>query len=74
MLYRFLTTEPRLRLANLLHYARNHGDGATEGFWLLPPGLIDGVIGPVWRDIDLFPYPRPEGYDVLSISWADLKA
>jgi hypothetical protein len=73
MLCRFLTTEPNLRVAALLRFARHH-EGTTEGCWLLPPEWQDGLRARYGEYVDLFPYPRKEGYDALTISWAEVQA
>jgi hypothetical protein len=54
MLCRFLTTEPNLRVAALLRFARHH-EGTTEGYWLLPPEWQDGLRARYGEYVDCFP-------------------
>jgi hypothetical protein len=70
--YKFLAMEPDLRLTNLFRYARKHG-GHKGGFFLMPPERLNSLQARYGEIIDVFPHPRPDGYNALAISWADLK-
>ena len=72
VLYKFLAMVPDLRLTNLFRYARKHG-GHKGGFFLMPPERLNSLQARYGEIIDVFPHPRPDGYNALAISWADLK-
>ncbi len=40
-------------------------------YWLTPPELLKQLSDEFAFDFDACPYPRPEGYDSLTLDWGD---
>jgi hypothetical protein len=60
-------------IAGLVRYATRSGVRRTGGFILTHPDLQAQLEEKYGELVDVFPHPRPPGYDALQISWAELK-
>lgn len=51
-------------------YQDGNGDDGKH-YWLTPPAVMDALREEFPFDFDACPYPRPEGFDGLTVPWGE---